>query len=428
MPAETESSQRATLGGPTDPTHDPRLRRGVLDTAISRTVAQALIAAFLLLIYGVPASQAVLEWLEDDESSLTALVQRPPTQENLREFERQLELASYAKELVQPQVQLALSRYGRAGNKRALIGHAGWLFYTPGLTHVAGPSFLEPDPLRPQTDPRPAIFAFARMLARRGIALVLFPVPDKAALQPRALDGRADPEHARPVPKNIAAARFADELRTHGVALFDPTPAQLVPGEPPRFLAQDTHWTPEWMESVARDLAAFVTRVRPLPPATSAHPYHAVSMPAERVGDLVDMLKLPDEQSLFSPQAITLHQLQDETGALWEPDPEADVLLLGDSFTNVFSLDAMGWGEAAGLAPQLARALGRSVDVIAQNDSGAFATRQMLSQALAAGEDPLRGKRVVIWEFASRELSVGDWRHFAWPGELGDQNRQVKGP
>ena len=32
-------------------------------------------------------------------------------------------------------------------------------------------------------------------------------------------------------------------------------------------------------------------------------------------------------------------------------------------------------------------------------------------------EDRLHGKRVVIWEFASRELSVGDWKNVAWPDE-----------
>jgi hypothetical protein len=88
---------------------------------------------------------------------------------------------------------------------------------------------------------------------------------------------------------------------------------------------------------------------------------------------------------------------------------------LGDSFTNVFSLDPMGWGVSAGLAPQLARALGRRVDVLAQNDSGAFASRQLLVQALRAGEDRLAGKKVVIWEFASRELAVGDWKKIDWP-------------
>ena len=62
----------------------------------------------------------------------------------------------------------------------------------------------------------------------------------------------------------------------------------------------------------------------------------------------------------------------------------------------------------------LAIALGRDVDVIAQNDSGAFATRKLLSEALAAGEDRLAGKRVVIWELASRELAVGDWKPFSY--------------
>jgi alginate O-acetyltransferase complex protein AlgJ len=70
----------------------------------------------------------------------------------------------------------------------------------------------------------------------------------------------------------------------------------------------------------------------------------------------------------------------------------------------------MGWGGAAGLGPHLSLELARPLDVIAQNDSGAFATRQALARELAAGSDRLAGKRVVIWQFAARELSVGDWK------------------
>jgi len=60
----------------------------------------------------------------------------------------------------------------------------------------------------------------------------------------------------------------------------------------------------------------------------------------ECVGDIVDMLKLPEGQSFFQPQTVTIHQVQDVAGAPWEPDPTGDVLLLGDSFTNVFSMEA----------------------------------------------------------------------------------------
>jgi alginate O-acetyltransferase complex protein AlgJ len=134
------------------------------------------------------------------------------------------------------------------------------------------------------------------------------------------------------------------------------------------------------------------------------------------VGDLVDMLKLPEDQDLFLPLSATIHRVDDDKDEPWEPDPTGDVLLLGDSFTNIFTMGPMGWGSAAGLGPQLALALGRGLDVIAQNDSGAFATRQTLSREIAAGEDRLAGKRVVIWEFASRELSVGDWKPLDWRG------------
>jgi alginate O-acetyltransferase complex protein AlgJ len=142
---------------------------------------------------------------------------------------------------------------------------------------------------------------------------------------------------------------------------------------------------------------------------------HAAPQTATRLGDLVDMLKLLDDQRQFTRRTVTVHQVQDAQGNPWESDPAADVLLLGDSFTNIFTLEGMGWGAAAGLGPQLSRALGRPLDVIAQNDSGAFATRQALARELAAGNDRLAGKRVVIWEFASRELSNGDWKRLEWP-------------
>jgi alginate O-acetyltransferase complex protein AlgJ len=54
----------------------------------------------------------------------------------------------------------------------------------------------------------------------------------------------------------------------------------------------------------------------------------------------------------------------------------------------------------------LSYALARPVDRLAQNDDAAFATR-----AMVAG-DPARltGKRVVVYQFATRELAFGDWR------------------
>jgi hypothetical protein len=418
LPAETPIAPPAR-GGPTDPSHDADLRRGVVHTAISRPLAVALVGSFLLVIYGVPVAQAVLEKVKGDDSMLLDLLRRAPTRANLKRFEDDLEKASYAKDFVQPRVQLALTRLG-SGNKRAVIGREGWLYYQPGVMSLAGPGLLDADQqlvrrraaadadepeLHP--DPRRAIFAFHAALARRGIALVLLPIPDKAALQPRQLHGRGGVEVAR----NTDEVRLLDQLRARGVLVFDPGPSRLRPGEPARFLAQDTHWTPAWMDEVARGLGQFVRTQVALPPVP-APGWKVVPQAVERLGDIVDMLKLPETQTLFAPLTVTVQQVQDGAGQPWAPKAEADVLLLGDSFSNIFSLEAMGWGTGAGLAPHLALALGRDVDVIAQNDSGAFATRKLLSEALAAGEDRLAGKRVVIWELAARELAVGNWKPY----------------
>ena len=103
------------------------------------------------------------------------------------------------------------------------------------------------------------------------------------------------------MPANVDYARFLDELRSSGVDVFDPSPKQLIPGEPPRFLRQDTHWTPEWMETVARDLADHLkSRVPSLRAATRS--WSVEERQVSRVGDIVDMLKLPAGQRLYLPQ------------------------------------------------------------------------------------------------------------------------------
>jgi hypothetical protein len=441
----------APRGGPTDPSHDEELRRGILRTTVSRPVAGGLAALFLLVIYAVPIGQAVRDKLNGDQSILLDLFRHAPTKENIKQFEEDLDQASAPREYVRPRVQAALTRAGGYGNSKAVVGRGGWLFYGPGVTAVGGPGLLDPALMESRKkaaldagdpavspDPRPAILDFGRFLAGRGIKLVLFPVPDKAGLQPVELHGRAR-DLGQPPARNPDERRLADQLGAAGILVFDPSPAVLAPDAAPYFLRQDTHWTPAWMERAAAELAEFLIArgaVARAPAAGEARRWQAVARTVARVGDVTDMLGLPDGQTLFAPETITVHEVQDPAGRPFEADPRAGVLLLGDSFTNVFSLDQMGWGAGAGLGPQLARALGRDVDVIAQNDAGAYATRQRLfnlladdataEPAAAPGKIPpaapdgaghrLDGKTVVVWELASRELAVGDFRPLDWSG------------
>jgi hypothetical protein len=120
------------------------------------------------------------------------------------------------------------------------------------------------------------------------------------------------------------------------------------------------------------------------------------------------MLDLPEASALFPPERVWLHRVLLPDGSAWRSTRGADVLLLGDSFSNIYALESMGWGTSGGFAEQLSYALGRPLDRIIQNDEGAFATRAILQQ------DPSRldGTRVVVYQFAARELAFGDWRMY----------------
>jgi len=171
LPIPTISVTRG--GGPTDTAHDEKLRRGIIDTSVSRPVALALSIVFLAIIYAVPIGQAVAEKVKGEDSPLLSLFEHAPTKASLRQFEKDVEQASYPKDFVQPRLQLLLSAVGRAGNKRCIIGRQRWLYYAPGVTYLAGPSFLDPDFIHTReseapddgasaihADPRPAILAF----------------------------------------------------------------------------------------------------------------------------------------------------------------------------------------------------------------------------------------------------------------------------
>lgn len=122
-------------------------------------------------------------------------------------------------------------------------------------------------------------------------------------------------------------------------------------------------------------------------------------------GDTIAMLDLTNRAA----ETVTLERVTRE-GQPWAPDPDAEALLLGDSFTNIYAVPTLGWGSGAGLAAQLSAALGRPVDTLAINDNGSYAPRAALASTIRRGRDRLSGKKVVIYAFASRELAFGDWR------------------
>jgi hypothetical protein len=334
----------------------------------------------------------------------------------LSAFERALENESLLARSLRPPAQFVMTGWLGAGNERVYPGRDKWLFYRQDVDYVAAPGFLERAQIRrrvkaapewtapPEPDPRGAIVRFKKDLEARGIALVVMPTPLKPGVHPERLARRYADVTA--VLQNSSYRAFVEDLRREGVLVFDPSEGLAAARRSgPQYLVTDTHWRPETMELVAEMLGRFIAAAVGLPAAVDPG-YRIERLEVGNTGDVARMLDLPEDSRLFPTEAVWLRRVLHPDGLPWRPSPDADVLLLGDSFTNIYALESMGWGTSAGLAEQLSYTLRRPVDRIVQNDEGAFATRAMLQR------DPgrLAAKRVVVYQFAARELVFGNWK------------------
>jgi hypothetical protein len=417
----TAAAQPEPLAAALD--EEQMLRRGLIPTDVKPAVAWAMIGVFLLLIVGVPLFQACSELIAGCKPQALDIFSLSLKKSSLHGWEETLEKSSIPRTLTQPRLQELMSSLGGFGNTSAVVGRDGWMFYQPGLDYLGGPGVLDPTRLQyrdPKTlvgveprhpDSRPAILRFHEFCKAQGIHLIVMPIPDKAMLQPMNLLRRFDGVVGMEPLNNPDFAEWASSLRRQGVDVFDCTPAAISPTDR-RFMIQDTHWTPRWMQSVAGELAGYL-RAKLGPSRSLSLHFRIEERSIERVGDLVDMLSLGEGQRAFPPQRVSIRRVLDSKARPWAPDPKADLLFMGDSFANIYSLESMGWGDSAGFVEHLGYALGSGVDRITRNDAGAYATRQMLAAELARGRDRLAGKKVVVWEFAVRELTHGDWKTIA---------------
>ena len=381
---------------------------------------QTLIALFLLTILAVPVIQLVGEFRAAGSISRLPMVSifrsLPwlPHAEDLKRVERSLENESLVSQWLLPRMQYLLTVVLGAGNEQVYLGRDPWLFYRADVDHVIGLPFLDPVRMkhrlqssRVQPDPIKAIVDFRNQLAARGIDLVLLPVWVKPSVEGEMLAvSNANRTEARSGLPNPSFNEFIARLKQEKVRVFDPAPSLMERGtNRPLYLETDTHWRPATMEFVAERLADFLQ----LPAATGSMRSSIVEKEVVAHGDIAAMLKLTRGDKFFPAEKVTIRQVVTGNG-LWRPSKEADVLLLGDSFSNIFSFEAMGWGESAGFAEHLSFALQRPIDCILRNSDASFATREIISTDLAHGRDRLAGKKLVIWEFATRELSFGNWK------------------
>lgn len=415
----------AGKGGPPaqtwqQPPRETAAQRDLETTSFQRRTKEFLSVLFILILgVGLAAAGmgAVLKRLESDPESNRV---RRAEERVLQRIEKEIEDASALVSCIRPRLQTALFQLFGEGNTQVVSGREGWLFFKKDIDYVSGRPFLDPlvveareKQQKLRANPLPAILDFKRQLDARGIRLLVVPIPVKPSVEGHELSRISTAEIQ--LRQNPSYRAFLAGLQSEGVDVLDAGPLLIKRrkelGEP-QYLKSDTHWTPHAMEAVARETADKISADLSAEPvqssATAARAFAISSRQESSRGDTAALLGTGMEGALGGNEVVETHPVSVD-GARWRAAPDAEVLLLGDSFCNIFSFTAMGWGEGAGFAEHLSAALQKPVDTILRNSDGAYATREMLSRELAKGRDRLAGKKMVVWEFAARELAFGDW-------------------
>ena len=351
----------------------------IRSTQINRRLAVVVCTLFVLMITAVPVVQLISkgmpkEWTDDA-----------------------LRTSCYMENALTSHYQQLLTSILHSGNEKAIVGEEeGWLFYTPDVAHLTLP-------IDPQSEE--CIMHMKKQLDERDIRLILLPTPLKPMICPYQLN------HDFTKDKLLVHPEFnswAERLRKTGVTVVDPMQSLFELNKiVPAFLRTDTHWSPEGMKTAASLLANTIGEEHS---GVQSATYHAVDSTVCHRGDIYSMLRLAKEVNWIPAEQIKTETVLDAAGLFHSRQKQAEILLLGDSFTNIYSVANMGWGRAAGLAEHLSLLLQCPIDVISRNDGGSYATRQMLRDDMAKGNDRLAGKKVIIWQFAMRELSTGNWK------------------
>lgn len=286
-----------------------------------------------------------------------------------------------------------------------LPAEKGWLFYLPDVYYLTNPSFLQKTKFRSLK----TIVDLKRQLAAHGITLIVMPIPSKATIHPEMLPTAYGDEVQTPQNPSFEPFRWA--LEKEGVLFFDPTKILLeakAQTGAAQYMPADTHWTFDAMERVAEELAGMI-KERVALPARPPVAYTRRPTEVSNISDIVFMVESEEQRKQFGRQHSVIQQVLQPSGALWQSSRDADILVLGDSFTNIYSYGGK-WGTAAGLAEQLSFHLQRPIDRIAIDGSAAHETRVQLRRELLRGHSRLAGKRVVIFQFSARYLLSSNWK------------------
>ena len=396
------------------PRPSPRGGKKVVAVACGRWL---LLTGFALFILVPPLLQIVVEVKDGKKLSIVNFPTntQQPIATRLRAYENQLEEASVVEKAFRTSYSEVIYDVFREGNHKVVVGLGDTLHYRSDIDSIVGRDPTRPVPhsvTKELSDGKKwvssvdAILDFAAQLKERNIQLMLVPVPVKASIYPESLNVNAE----RPVTNPLQESIY-EKLRSAGVDVVDVGPALWAfHRKSPMYLNRDTHWTPEGMAQSALEIASAVKSYKEFPnlaAASKSFSLELVPQAITNIGDLNLQLSLPRDSKRISYEAVLTRKIYDRaTGKPVQPDPESPIVLIGDSFSVIYSKEVPGftWGTDAGLPEHLMARLGTRIEVITALGSGSTAVRR----ALVEKHGSLQGKKLIIWELAARLIMMDE--------------------
>jgi alginate O-acetyltransferase complex protein AlgJ len=302
----------------------------------------------------------------------------------------------------------AKSRAAESAHAAVIPGVDGWFFLSSDIRFLSVGQFWGADAAKvsrahkpDSADPIPAIVDFREQLKKRGIGLLLMPVPPKPAIYAEKILPDVDLHGETAAPY---LARFYDELRKREIDVVDLAPVFVqnrTNEHGPVYCKTDTHWSGFGCVLAAQTIKDKIhEKLAGQPQKNYAAEWKEVTIK----GDLGDLAG-PDTKKI-EPEKIAIRAISDkETGAAINPDPNSPLLIIGDSHTLVFH-DFLA--ERSGLLDQLAYEVGFAPDLIGTRGSGSTSVRISLYRRARKDPDYLAKKKVIVWCFAAREFTESD--------------------
>jgi hypothetical protein len=356
-----------------------------------------LILIFIAIIGSVPLIQVLKELSAEQEVQALQIFNETPTATNLRSYERSIETANWLGNLTRPWVHFFQFRWLSDGAEKVIIGKDGWYFYKPGLEYMLS----RPAKAKATNEPFAAIVDFRNQLKRRGIQLLVVPVPNKESIYPDYVTSRASGLNAVVASRTKKLLHQLDEANVEVINLFEvfgkgrENPAAITNA---LYLAQDTHWSPIGVDRAAKAVAARLTELGWV--GSGSTEYNERPAAVRRLGDVLRMLKVPAIEQQTQPETVPSMQVFREDGnQLYKDEAGAEVLVLGDSFLRIYQQDQP---TSAGFIAHLAKELKQPMLSLVNDGGGATLVREELRAQPAF----LEKKKVVVWVFVERDIGL----------------------